>query len=185
LWEVLNPLTNEKVELTLERLGLSMLGTPTLSDSARDLRLWDDSRAANAGWEDMAREFLNDRLERFDNTGGLLAYLITGGAAASPSLLSSATGGSFWSLSKSSASGVGVEGESLYSSAEMCMLLSTPESCPAYAEVDILLNESMSVEMTCTDPEGVSGKEESAANCARSAWAGAWFGRETNVSSKV
>src|ERR1700761_8369844 len=99
----------------------------------------------------MAREYLNDRLERFDNSGGLLAYLITGGAAASPSPLSSATGGSFCSLSKSSASGVGVEGESLYSSAEMCMLLSTPESCPAYAEVDILLNESMSVEMTCTD----------------------------------
>lgn len=61
----------------------------------------------------MFSEWMKDRLERFDSNGGLLAYLITGGAAASPSLLSSAIGGSLFSLSKSSASGGSVETERL------------------------------------------------------------------------
>ena len=131
LCEALKPLTNEKIELALERSRRSTLGTPTLSDSSRDPRLCVESRVTSAGCEDMFTEYMNDGLERLDNSGGLLAYLITGAAAASALLLSSATGGSFCSLSKSSASGVRVEVEPLYPSTEMCLLLSTPASCLA------------------------------------------------------
>ena len=46
----LKPLINENVELALEPCLLSMLGIPTLSDSARERRLCCDSRVAKPGW---------------------------------------------------------------------------------------------------------------------------------------
>lgn len=69
----------------------------------------------------------------------------------------------------------------------MRILVSGPVSCLVCEDADILLKESISDEMTCTDSEGVSGREDNEENgttFAGSETASGWEVREYSKDSE-